>query len=79
MNLNKAFAMRLSQLLKEKNMSKYKLEKLTGLAHSSIIHIFNEVNNDINFSTIYKCCYALNVTLNEFFESDLFDFDKINF
>ena len=56
MNLNRNFAMRLSQLLQEKNMSKYKLEKETGLTHSALRYIFNEVNKDVKFSTIVKIC-----------------------
>ena len=45
MNLNRAFALRLSNLLSEKKMSKYKLEKETGLTHSALRYIFNEVNS----------------------------------
>ena len=59
MNLNKAFALRLSNLLIEKKMTKYKLEKETGLTHSALRYIFNEVNNDVKFSTIVKVCNAL--------------------
>lgn len=54
MNLNRIFAMRLSKILLEKNMSKYKLEK--ELSHSALRYIFNEVNTDVKFSTIVKVC-----------------------
>ncbi|MGN0961048.1 MAG: helix-turn-helix domain-containing protein [Christensenellales bacterium] len=78
MNLNKAFAIRLSQLLIEKNMSKYKLEKETGLTHSALRYIFNEVNTDVKFSTIVKVCQALNMPLDEFFnDKDIFNLDKL--
>ena len=49
MNLNKAFAIRISNLLAEKNMSKYRLEKESGLSHSALRYIFNEVNTDVKF------------------------------
>ena len=52
MNLNKAFAMRVSNLLIERKMSKYQLEKRSGLTHSALRYIFNEVNSDVKFSTI---------------------------
>ncbi len=45
-NLNKAFALKLSDILNERKMSKYKLEKETGLTHSALRYIFNEVNKD---------------------------------
>lgn len=78
MNLNRAFALRLSELLLEKKMSKYKLEKETGLTHSALRYIFNEVNADVKFSTIVKVCNALNVTLLDFFDNDLFNLNNLD-
>ncbi len=77
MNLNRAFALRLSGLLVEKKMSKYKLEKETGLTHSALRYIFNEVNVDVKFSTIVKVCNALSMTITEFFDSELFDLNNL--
>lgn len=79
MNLNRAFALRLSNILMQKNMSKYKLEKESGLTHSALRYIFNEVNEDVKFSTIVKVCNALNMTISEFFDDDLFDVNNLNF
>ncbi|MBQ2864484.1 MAG: helix-turn-helix transcriptional regulator [Clostridia bacterium] len=77
MNLNRAFALRLADLLSEKKMSKYKLEKETGLTHSALRYIFNEVNVDVKFSTIVKVCSALNISLTEFFNSPLFNLNNL--
>ncbi len=77
MNLNKAFALRLSKLLNEKGMSKYRLEKETGLTHSALRYIFNEVNTDVYFSTIVKVCIALDISLNDFFNDELFSLDNL--
>ena len=79
MNLNRAFALRLSNILMQKNMSKYKLEKESGLTHSALRYIFNEVNEDVKFSTIVKVCNALNMTISEFFDDDLFDINNLDF
>ena len=78
MNLNKAFAIRLSNLLAEKNMSKYKLEKESGLSHSALRYIFNEVNTDVKFSTIVKVCYVLNMSLTEFFNDKIFSLENLD-
>jgi len=78
MNLNRAFALRLSSLLLEKKMSKYKLEKETGLTHSALRYIFNEVNVDVKFSTIVKVCNALNMSIVEFFDDELFDLNNLD-
>lgn len=78
MNLNKAFALRLSNILIEKNISKYKLEKESGLTHSALRYIFNEVNTDVKFSTIVKVCNALNISITDFFNDKLFDLSNLD-
>ncbi|MBQ8443846.1 MAG: helix-turn-helix transcriptional regulator [Clostridia bacterium] len=78
MNLNRVFAMRLSSLLCQKGMSKYKLEKESGLSHSALRYIFNEVNTDVKFSTIVKVCEVLDVSLKEFFDDEMFNFENLN-
>ena len=79
MNLNRLFALRVSKLLEEKKISKYRLEKDSGITHSAMRYIFNEVNSDVKFSTIAKVCSALNVNLSEFFDDDLFKPENIIF
>ena len=78
MTLNKAFAMRLSELLTKNNMSKYRLEKESGLSHSALRHIFNENNKDVNLSSVAKVASVFNLTLSEFF-ADGFDLNNIDF
>ena len=79
MDLNKAFALKLSKLLQENNVSKYKLEKETGLTHSALRYIFNEVNKDVRFSTIVKVCNFFNLSLSEFFNDEIFNLENLDF
>jgi len=79
MNLNRAFALRLSQLLSEKKISKYKLEKSTGLSHSALRYIFNEVNQDVKTSTVVKVCAFLEISLAEFFDDELFKLENLEY
>ena len=79
MTLNKAFALRVSNILIKKNISKYKLEKESGISHSAFRYIFNEVNSDLKFSTIVKVVDALNMTLEEFFNDDLFNLENLDY
>ncbi len=79
MTLNKAFALRISDILIKKNMSKYQLEKKSGISHSALRYIFNEVNTDVKFSTIAKVVDALGITLDEFFKDSIFDLDNLEF
>ena len=57
---------------------KYRLEKESGLTHSALRYIFNEVNIDVKFSTIVKVCNALNITLSDFFNHELFNYNNID-
>lgn len=79
MTLNKAVALRIGDLLVKNKMSKYKLEKESGLTHSALRYMFNEVNKDVKFSTICKVVSAFNMTLEEFFADDLFKFENLDF
>ena len=78
MTLNKAFALRVSDLLIKHNMSKYRLEKESGLTHSALRYIFNEVNTDVRFSTICKVASVFNMSLKEFFDDDLFNPENLD-
>ena len=66
-------------MLAERKMSKYKLEKASGLTHSALRYIFNEVNTDVKFSTIVKICDALKISLVEFFDDDIFKIENLDF
>ncbi len=77
MTLNKAFAMRISALLIKNNLSKYQLEKETGLTHSAMRYIFNEVNKEVKFSTIVKVSEFFGMTLSEFFDDEIFKFENL--
>ena len=77
MNLNRAFALKVTSILNERKFSKYKLEKETGLTHSALRYIFNEVNKDVKFSTIVKVCSALNIPLKDFFNDELFELNNL--
>ena len=78
MNTNRAFAIRLTNLLNEKKISKYRLEKETGLSHSALRFIFNEVNADVKLSTVVKICDCLNISLSEFFDDDIFKTENLD-
>lgn len=79
MTINKAFALRISELLNENKISKYKLEKETGITHSALRYIFNEVNKDVKFSTVIKVASFFNMTVSQFLDSELFDFENLEY
>lgn len=79
MTLNKAFALKATQYMIKNDITKYKLQKETGLTHTAIRGIFNEINQDLKFSTMVKIISALGVTVQEFFNDKLFDLENLDY
>lgn len=67
---------KLSDLLGERQMKISKLSLLTGIARSTLTPIYFNQSEMIKIDTINKICIALNINVNDFFESVNFD---INF
>ena len=77
MKLNTAFALRVREILKEKRMTQYKLAQETGMYHSTMTDILNCKYKSPNFMNISLIIRELGITMSEFFNSELFDFDKL--
>ena len=77
MKLNKAFALRVRELLKEKKMTQYKLALATGLYHSTMTDILNCKYETPNFTNVALIIRALGISFSEFFNSPLFDFNNL--
>lgn len=77
MKLNKAFALRVRELLKEKGMTQYKLAQETGLYHSTMTDILNCKYQTPNFKNIALIIKALDISMTEFFNSELFNFKNL--
>lgn len=77
MKLNKAFSLRVRELLKEKKMTQYKLAQETGLYHSTLTDILNCKYQTPNFMNIALIIKALGMTMKEFYDSELFNFDTL--
>ncbi len=78
MTINQAVAIRVRELLKEKKMSQYKLEQETGLYHSTMNAILNNRVKASNFKSIALIVKALGMSLSDFFNNPVFNFDNIN-
>ncbi len=77
MKLNKAFALRVREVLKQKKMTQYKLAQETGLYHSTMTDILNCKYQTPNFKNIALIVKALDMSMTEFFNSELFDFNNL--
>ncbi len=77
MRLNKAFALRVKEVLKAKSMTQYKLAQATGLYQSTMTDILNCKYQTPNFKNVALIVRELGITMSEFFDSELFDFEKL--
>lgn len=77
MNVNKAVALRVCELLNKYKMSQYRLEQRSGLSHSRLGCIMKEKNKTVTLSTVMLLAQGFNMTLIEFLDSPFFDMTKL--
>ncbi len=72
MTVNDAVAKRISKLLKEKNISQYRLEQESGIQHGSMQCIMNGRNKTVTLSTVIMLSKGFNMSLCEFLNDEIF-------
>ena len=76
--LNQAFGIRVKEILKEKKMTQYKLEQLTGIYHSTMSAVLNNKIKSSNFRTMAIIIRELGMSLPEFFDSPVFNLANLD-
>ena len=72
MTVNDAVARRITKLLREKDMTQYRLELDSGIQHGSMQCIMNGRNKTVTLSTVIMLARGFNISLTEFLDDDLF-------
>ena len=72
MQLNQAISRRLTELLREKNMTQYQLYMKSGVPKSTIGNVVNCAYDSVKMRIIHEMCQGLEIDLTEFFHSPLF-------
>lgn len=78
MKLSTAVAMRISNILREKNMSQYRLEKNIAMPHNTMKTLMGERNKSVNLRTVMQIIKGLDMTPAEFFDDPLFLSDELD-
>lgn len=73
MNTKEAVAKRIFQLCAEKNITVNALANLSGVTPSTVYSMLNEKSQNPGVVSIKKLCDGLDISVREFFDSDLFD------
>ena len=77
MTVNNAVATRILKLLREKNMSQYRLEQASGIQHGSMQCIMNGRNKTVTLSTVIMLARGFDMSLTEFLNDDIFSSEEL--
>ena len=72
MNIGEAVKERILELCQERNISVNKLSNMSGVTQSTVNNIISGRNNSTTISTIKKLCDGLEISVEDFFNSELF-------
>jgi len=73
MSTKEAVAARIVELCKEKGIAINSLANIAGVAPSTIYSMLNQKSMNPGVVSIKKICDGLEITVRQFFDSDLFD------
>lgn len=72
MQIGEAVKIRILELCKERKITVNKLSTLSGITQSTLNNIVSGRNNSTTVATIKKICDGLDISVLDFFSSDLF-------
>ena len=73
MNIGEAVKLRILELCQENRITVNRLSTLSGITQSTLSNITGGRNNSTTISTIKKICDGLEISVQDFFRSELFD------
>ena len=72
-SVGEATRKRIDELCFERKITVNKLATICGITQSTLNNIVSGRNHSVTISTIKKICDGLNISLIDFFKSDLFE------
>ena len=72
LNVNEAVRLRIFDLCDKRSLTVNKLSIMSGMTQSTVQNITSGRNKTTSISTIKKLCDGLDITIQDFFDSDLF-------
>ena len=73
MSIKDAVAKRFRQICKERNIKTNELANLSGVTPSTAYSMLDESRRDVSVVTVKKFCDGLDISIREFFDSEIFD------
>jgi len=76
--VSQAVALRIKELLKERNMTLYKLEKESGVLHGTMSNILYGRNKGVTLSVVIQISKGFGMRYQDFLNSPLLDEKNLN-
>lgn len=78
MKISQAVALRIREILAQKNMSQYRLEINSGLSKGTFTSLMYARYKGVNLTTLIIVIRTLGITIDEFFKSPLFSEENLD-
>lgn len=73
MKISEAVAYRIKAVLKEKNISRYRLEKIIAMPRNTMKTLMSARNDSVNLKTVLQIIRGLDISTSQFFADPVFD------
>ena len=73
MNVKQATVSRFQEIMAQRSIRPNELANLSGVTPSTVYSMLDERRKELSMNTIKKLCDGLEITLGEFFGTELFD------
>ena len=73
MNVKQATVTRFQEIMRVRNIRPNELANLSGVTPSTVYSMLDDRRKELSINTIKKLCDGLEITLGEFFSTELFD------
>lgn len=77
MLLSTAMKNRIYELCDQNNITINKLCTISGITQSTLANINSRPNTNITILTVMRICRGLNISIEDFFNSNLFNIDNL--
>ena len=77
-NISEAVTIRLRELVNERGLTVYKLERKSAVSHDTLKSIMKGKTKGVNLKTLIALSDGLGITVSEFLDSDLFAYENLN-
>ena len=73
MNVKQATVCRFQEIMAQRNIRPNELANISGVTPSTVYSMLDEKRKELSINTIKKLCDGLEITLGDFFSTELFD------